>query len=190
MRITYNLCLLLCLLTVLLGGCGQKDPAAGSKPASETSSDGQDAGSPAPVSFEARTLDGTSVSADLFADTKLTMVNVWATYCGPCLNEMPGLGELPALYAPEDFQLIGIISDVTEDADDTILQNAAELVEQTGAGYSHLLLNDSLYTALLTDVSAVPTTFFIDQNGQILDTVIGAMDRSAWEEKINALLEQ
>lgn len=103
---------------------------------------------------------------------------------------MPGLGELPALYAPEDFQLIGIISDVTEDADDAILQNAAELVEQTGAGYSHLLLNDSLYTALLTDVSAVPTTFFIDQNGQILDTVIGAMERSAWEEKINALLEQ
>ena len=55
--------------------------------------------------------------------------------------------------------------------------------------YPHLLLNESLYTALLTEVSAVPTTFFVDQDGQVLDTVVGAMERSAWEEKINALLE-
>ena len=62
-------------------------------------------------------------------------------------------------------------------------------MEETGAGYPHLLLNESLYTALLTEVSAVPTTFFVDQDGQVLDTVVGAMERSAWEEKINALLE-
>ena len=117
------------------------------------------------------------------------MLNVWATYCNPCLNEMPGLGELAGAYASEDFQLIGIISDVSEDADEAVLQYASDLVEETGAGYPHLLLNESLYTALLTEVSAVPTTFFVDQDGQVLDTVVGAMERSAWEEKINALLE-
>ncbi|MCM1303538.1 MAG: hypothetical protein NC306_05380 [Butyrivibrio sp.] len=51
-------------------------------------------------------------------------------------------------------------------------------------------MNESVYYALLTDVSAVPTTFFIDENGVILDTVIGSMEKAAWEEKVNALLEE
>ena len=118
------------------------------------------------------------------------MVNVWATYCNPCLSEMPGLGELAKAYDTEDFQLIGIISDVAEDAQEPAIKTASELIGQTGADYPHLLLNESLYRALLMDVSAVPTTFFISQDGQILDTVGGAMEKSAWEETINALLEQ
>ena len=65
-----------------------------------------------------------------------------------------------------------------------------KLVQQTGAAYPHLLLNESLYYGLLLDVTAVPTTFFIDGNGAIVDTVIGAMEKSAWEEKINGLLEE
>ncbi|MDE7223703.1 MAG: TlpA family protein disulfide reductase, partial [Acetatifactor sp.] len=81
-------------------------------------------------------------------------------------------------------------SDVMEGADQKTLDLAADLIEQTGADYTHLLLNEALYYALLTDVSAVPTTFFINENGEILDTVIGSMEKSAWEEKVNALLEE
>ena len=127
-------------------------------------------------------------------ETKLTMVNVWATYCNPCLREMPDLGELGKEYDSGEFQIIGVISDVMvmEDGrvDEKSLEYARELIEQTGADYTHLLLNRSLYEALLSDVSAVPTTFFLDENGVVLDTVIGAMDKSAWEEKIHGLLEE
>ena len=67
---------------------------------------------------------------------------------------------------------------------------AEELIEQTGAAYTHLPINESLYNALLTDVAAVPTTFFFDENGVLLDTVVGAMEKSAWEEKIDGLLAE
>lgn len=191
MRNHYPVHLLLCILLVCLtGGCGAKDPAAETPPVSgETAADAE-ASSSGPVAFEAPTLDGSTLSSDLFSDSRITMVNVWATYCNPCLREMPGLGELASSYDSGDFQLIGIISDVTEDADEKTLQKAEDLVAQTGADYPHLLLNESLYTALLKEVSAVPTTFFVDQDGQILDTVIGAMEKSAWEETIDALLEK
>jgi thiol-disulfide isomerase/thioredoxin len=191
MKISYPAYLLSCLLcAALLTGCTGRGPAENAPDDTAASSAPDESGAAASsVTFEARTLDGGSVSSELFADSKLTMLNVWATYCNPCLNEMPGLGELAGAYASEDFQLIGIISDVSEDADEAVLQYASDLVEETGAGYPHLLLNESLYTALLTEVSAVPTTFFVDQDGQVLDTVVGAMERSAWEEKINALLE-
>lgn len=142
------------------------------------------------VTFEGQDMEGNTVSSAIFAESKLTMVNVWATYCNPCLREMPGLGELAREYDSGEFQIIGIISDVQEGADQRVVDYALALIDQTGADYTHLILNESVYYALLTDVSAVPTTFFIDENGVILDTVIGSMEKSAWEEKINALLDE
>lgn len=142
------------------------------------------------VAFEARDMEGNTVSSDIFSQTRLTMINVWATYCNPCLREMPDLGELAGEYEADEFRIVGVISDVMEGSDQKTLDYAADLVEQTGADYPHLLLNESLYYALLTDVAAVPTTFFIDENGVILDTVVGSMKKSAWEEKINGLLEK
>ncbi|MCM1120682.1 MAG: TlpA family protein disulfide reductase [bacterium] len=146
-------------------------------------------GNSASIVFEASDMEGNVVSEDIFSQSKLTMVNVWATYCNPCLREMPDLGALAEEYADEDFQIVGIISDVMAGADQKSLDLAANLIEQTGAGYTHLLLNESLYYGLLRDVTAVPTTFFIDENGAVLDVVVGSMKKSAWEEQINALLE-
>lgn len=141
------------------------------------------------LSFEAQDMDGNTVTSDVFSQSRLTMVNVWATYCSPCLNEMPDLGELAQEYDPADFQLIGIISDVLEDADAETIDYASKLISQTGAAYPHLLLNKSLYYAMLTDVMAVPTTFFFDQNGELLATEVGSNSKAAWKEQIDELLE-
>lgn len=142
-----------------------------------------------PVSFEASTIDGEEMTSDILAQSRLTMINVWATYCNPCLSEMPGLGELASEYDPGDFQLIGIISDVMVGSDEDALENARYLIEETNAAYPHLLLNESLYYGMLMDVSVVPTTFFYDSEGRLLDTVTGSMEKSKWEEKIDGLLE-
>ena len=154
---------------------------------SEKSSDPEVSAEPTVVriTFEGTDLDGNAVSSDIFAQSKLTMVNVWATYCGPCLSEMPYLGELAAEYSPKEFQIIGIVSDVLEGKDQTL---AESLVQQTGADYTHLLLNESIYNALLMDVTVVPTTFFLDQDGVVIDTVLGARKKLAWEDTINGLL--
>ena len=114
------------------------------------------------------------------------MVNVWATYCNPCLNEMPGLGELAAEYDRSEFQLIGIVSDVREGEDLSLVES---LVQETGANYTHMLANDSISQALLSSVSAVPTTFFFDQEGAYLGGVVGSAEKSDWEELIHELLE-
>ncbi len=184
---------------LFLGGCafgtsGERDQAPGGdvqeeEAQNEASSEKEQSSSPKVV-FEALDMEGNTVSSDILANSKLTMINVWATYCNPCLSEMPELGELAGAYDPADFQLIGIISDVQEGGDEAQIEYAASLIEETGADYPHLLLNRSLYIGLLSGVSAMPTTFFLDENGTVLDTVIGAMDKSAWEEKIDALLQK
>ena len=192
----------LMLSLVLLGGCAEdsSELPAGDTPETETAvvSPDQDGASsesapsdqeetaPIFITFKGTDLDGNTVSQEIFSQSKLTMVNVWATYCNPCLSEMPFLGELAEEYDTEKFQIIGIVSDVIEGNDQSLAEN---LVEQTSANYTHLLLNESIYYGLLMDVTAVPTTFFIDEDGMLLDTVVGAMKKTAWEDKINGLLE-
>lgn len=175
------ICGILALSMLLFGGCAKLSELV---PGSKAESSAPSKASESQVSFEATDLEGNKVTGEIFSQSKLTMVNVWATYCNPCLNEMPELGELAAEYEREEFQIIGIVSDVVEGSDQTLVES---LVQETGADYPHLLLNESIYNALLTDVSAVPTTFFLDESGAVLDTVVGAMEKSAWEEKIHEL---
>lgn len=194
MKKVYKLCLLFAAAAVLLSGCAvkraEKEENSSVQEAEDTSFSEEENELFVSDAFDIQDIEGNTVSSAVFSEAELTMVNVWATYCNPCLNEMPGLGELAESYEPETFRIIGIISDVQEGADQEKLDLAADLIERTGADYTHLLLNESLYYALLTDVTAVPTTFFINKDGVILETVVGAMEKSAWEEKINAFLEE
>ena len=206
--------LLLAIAAVLLGGCSQKswnknnlennvqneNTETSKEEQKETGSaegltetdektDAEGETTSVKIAFSGQDLEGNTVSSEILSSSKLTMINVWATYCNPCLREMPELGELAADYSPEEFQIIGVISDVEEGSEEKMKDYAADLVAKTGADYTHLLLNESLYFSLLTEVSAVPTTFFFDSEGNLLNTIVGSMDKASWEEEINALLE-
>lgn len=193
---------LLALSLVLLCGCagGRGEPsstpapgtgAANEPPVSEEPSaeepPPEEEAAPIYITFEGTDLEGNAVSQDVFTRSKLTMVNVWATFCNPCLNEMPGLGELAAEHDPEEFQIIGVVSDVREGDDPALVES---LVQETGAAYPHLLANDSLDQALLAGVSGVPTTFFFDGEGAYLGGVVGAAEKADWEDLIHELLEK
>ena len=184
---------ILMLSLALLGGCGGKasEPSAETAPEAEPPAQeepsSEEEAAPIHITFEGTDLEGNTISQDIFTRSRLTMVNVWATFCNPCLREMPGLGELAAEYDPAEFQLIGIVSDVREGEDQSLVES---LVQETGADYPHLLANDSLDQALLSGVSGVPTTFFFDGEGAYLGGVVGSAEKSDWEELIHELLEE
>lgn len=188
--------LLLFLTGILFIGCGKSDNEIGqlsntAENAEESTQDVQsDTEQPYVFTFsDAAMVNGEKMSSEVFADAKLTMVNVWATFCGPCINEMPDLGEIAASYDSTDFQMIGIVSDAVEgDAD--MLAEAQEIIEETGANYPHLLLNEELYVNLVGASDSVPTTYFFNQKGELLGYLIGANSKEVWEEIINGLLEE
>ena len=193
------------LAALMLTGCGQN---ASNDNLTETSSQAQDAVSdsteaesgsdssqseeaePFVLTFEASTIDGDVVTSDIFANSKLTMLNVWGTFCNPCLNEMPDLGEIAASYDTSVFQMYGIISDVVEGDEPEKLEEARELITQTRADYPHLLLNQSLYSNLVGGVSGVPTTFFFNQDSELLGYLVGAQSKDTWISIIEDLLSK
>ncbi len=173
--------MLVCLLAgcMMLIGCSKANPEKEENVPEEE---------PYIVSFTAKTIDGQEFSSEQFSESKVTMINVWATYCNPCLAEMPDLGEIAHEYDKADFQLIGVISDVMEDSPQSDIDNANDLIEQTKADYPHLLLGQSLFENLVGGVSSVPTTFFVNAKGEMLGYVVGANDEDTWEQMIDELL--
>lgn len=137
--------------------------------------------------FETQTLDGEKASQEIFAQSGLTMVNVWATFCGPCINEMPDLGELSRSYDQAEFQIVGLISDVTEPED----ESACSIVEETKADYVHLTASEDLMNGVLKKINVVPTTIFVDRNGeQVGGVYAGSKSKEGWQQIIEKHLEE
>lgn len=145
-------------------------------------------------SFTATDLDGNKVDQTIFKDHKLTMINIWATFCGPCLREMPDLGEINKEYADQGFQIVGIVIDTlgsNGEISQSQVDTAKEIVEKTGADYLHLLPSTDLIEAKLKEVSAVPETIFVDENGKIVGkSYMGSKEKSSWKEVIDQYMEE
>lgn len=169
-----RLCLLAALL--LLTGCAGKQPPAGTvettvpttEPAVESTAAPAEPGASGGEAFESVLLTGEAVDQTVFADYALTMINVWATYCGPCKSEMP---ELERLYGmlPENVNLVSICVYGEQDRDLT-----QEVADACGVTYPVILGSESLYNGMLRDVQVVPTTIFVDSGGNVVgDWILG-----------------
>ena len=122
--------------------------------------------------FKTTDTNGNEVTEKIFSDKDITMVNVWGTFCGPCINEMP---ELQKIYEslPKNANLIGIAADVPEGMKDGV-DNAKHIEEQTGVKYTNLTVSDSL-ASFTKQFYAVPSTIFVDKDGNIIgERVLGA----------------
>jgi thiol-disulfide isomerase/thioredoxin len=137
--------------------------------------------------FSSTTLDGKTVTNSIFADKKLTMVNIWATWCPPCLHEMPDLGEL-GRSMPEGTQLAGIILDVKEGDDDTIGE-AKTILTKAKADFLQIFPVLAM-NPLLKTVEAIPTTIFVDAQGKILgEPLVGSRDGASYRKEIEKILK-
>ena len=143
--------------------------------------------------FTAQDLQGQAVNQEILKGKKLTMVNVWATFCGPCINEMPDLGALAQEYAGRGVQIVGLLSDATASdgsIDPSQVELAQEIVDATGADYLHIVPGGDMM-GLLYQITSVPTTFFVDETGKQVGTAyVGAKDKDAWVAIIDQMLEE
>ncbi len=136
-------------------------------------------------------IDGNETGSEVFKGKKLTMVNIWATFCSPCIKEMPDLQKLSVDYAEKDFQIIGIVSDVADINDLNKISEAKEIMKSTGVSYKNIVPSDSLNEAKLNSVYSVPETIFLDENGnQIGESYIGSRSYESWQAIIESLLAE
>lgn len=186
------------LMTASLSACGTQKETTGemetaTETAKETAAAMETEEGASFSNFTAVTLDGDTVTEEIFQDYDLTMINIWGTFCGPCLSEMPDLGEISEEYQDKGVQVVGIVTDVLN-RDGSLsqeqLDTAREIVEKTGADYIHLLPSGDLIEAKLSQVTAVPETVFVDSEGNLVgESHLGAKTKEDWKGIIDEYLE-
>ena len=177
------------LPSLLFTGCGKSEIS--NEPTQNNTQGSENAGILS--SFSTTDVDGNTIDQSVLKGKKLTMVNIWATFCGPCINEMPDLGELNKEYSDKGFQIIGIPVDVTDyygNIDAGQIELAKDIIDETNADYLHILPSASLNQAKLSQVTSVPETIFVDENGnQIGESYIGSRSKQQWKEIVDGLME-
>ena len=141
--------------------------------------------------FDTQDLEGNAVSSNVFAESKLTLVNVWGTCCPPCKAEIPDLGKLDKEI--EDFQVLGILIDagVKDFPDQSYMDLGKKILSDSGAEYTSILPDQVLSDKLIANIYAVPTSFFVDEKGQMVgDEIVGSMSYDDWKATINEKLAE
>ncbi|MBN2859233.1 MAG: TlpA family protein disulfide reductase [Sphaerochaetaceae bacterium] len=165
----------------------QSSPATPAAPKAE-SADGS-------VQFMTYSIYGDLIDQNLFSQADITMINVWGTYCSPCIREMPDLGELHREYADKGFQITGIVIDGYHQDEEKFKEQigmARAIVDYTKADYQHMLpISLELNEAYLSNIQVVPTTFFVDSQGRLIGKeVTGSRSKEAWIEVIEGVFAE
>ena len=142
------------------------------------------------ISFETTDLAGNPVkSEELFSLYELTMINLWGTFCGPCIQEMPGLETLYQTMKAKNVNVIGVVVDISGPNDKGLIEEAEDIISTTGVKYMNLLPWDGIDAAL--PASAIPTTYFVDAQGHIVGgPAVGSRSAAAYEGLIDSVLAQ
>ncbi|MFQ3542932.1 thiol-disulfide oxidoreductase ResA [Halobacillus rhizosphaerae] len=122
--------------------------------------------------------DGKSISlSDLKG--KGVMVNFWATYCPPCKEEMPAFEEVYPEYKAKGVEFLAVNLDST----DLVVQ---KFVNKYNLSFP--ILNDQKGQVMdLYNVDNLPSTLFINEDGEIVDQVIGELSKSQLETNLNKI---
>ena len=123
------------------------------------------------ISFKTTDIEGNPIdTAELFGSRKVTMVNIWETSCGFCIGELPDLIKMNKDFQAKDAQIVGIVYDAMED---DLIEEARDIVNDLGVDYVTLLPTAEIRE--LFKVQSFPTTYFVNERGEILgEPILGA----------------
>lgn len=190
----------MCCTPVLSGCSSQEEPSLAQEEAEGKEQDvldetdgaaGEGAGNLGKFSME--DINGSAYTEELFADHDLTMVNVFTTWCTPCIREIPDLEKLHKEMEGQGVGVVGIVLDAIGSSgkvDEKAVEKAKILAEKTGAAYPFLIPDEGYLGGRLAGIAAVPETFFVDKDGNIVgETYSGSRSFEDWKGIVEKELE-
>lgn len=136
------------------------------------------------ISFVTTDSEGNSVSSEeIFSRNKVTMINVWATWCPPCVGELAALSQMNERLKEKGAEVVGICDDLG-----TAYETFKKLCEANNVTYLNLHPFDGMYQVL--GLEAFPSSYFVDSEGYLISQpIVGApADMATYESVIDSYL--
>ena len=118
------------------------------------------------------TLEGETVDLNQYKG-RLVLLNFWATWCPPCIKEMPSMQRLQDQFSEADFQVVAVnLAQNATTVESFLMERDFEFtlpvyLDEKGQGFKDLKLQ------------GMPSSFLIDQQGQLIETIVGGRE---WDE--------
>ena len=101
---------------------------------------------------------------------RVLLLNFWATWCAPCIKEMPSLDKLQAKFSSDDFQVVA----VNEDRGGANV--AASFLQKLGTMNLSVFADDKMKLMRALNVRGLPTSFLLDRKGRIVGKLVGVAE--------------
>ena len=121
------------------------------------------------LNFNFKDMDGNDLSLSSLKG-KVVFLNFWATWCPPCIKEMPSMQKLYDKFKNKDFVMIALSSEDKNTVKQFLNKNK----------YTFHIVSDELNLFIEYNISSIPTTFIINGDGYIIGGIIGSTD---WSKK-------
>ena len=141
------------------------------------------------ISINSETIYGDAIDNEYYKNNDLTLVNVMATWCGPCVQEMP---ELQAINEEDNgFGVIGVVIDAFDEVRGSVNTSAVEeakrIASKTGVTYPLAIPTQQFLEQTMKKTAALlPMSFIVDKEGKIVKgPIAGAKNKAKWLEILN-----
>ncbi|HAM78757.1 MAG TPA: hypothetical protein DCP61_06235 [Treponema sp.] len=132
---------------------------------------------------------GIEVDQKEFVPAKLTLVNIWGTFCQPCLVELPDLEKLSKKVMWQRVQVVGILCDVFDTSTKGELDLAKKIIREKNVSYRNFIIAKN--TPWLKGIQAVPTTYIVDSKGKVvLGPIVGSRSADEYKALVDEALEK
>ncbi len=109
------------------------------------------------------------------------LINFWATWCGPCVQEIPSLISLQNEFGPQGLAVIGVSMDQNGES------SVQKLIEKTGINYP-VVMGDAKISRDFGGIFGIPASFLVDQSGAVRKRFNGWTSHDAFVEDIKQVL--
>ena len=135
-------------------------------------------------------INGNKVDSSIFSKYKLTVVNVWNTGCTPCVDEIPTLDKLNKEYEKKGVSIKGLLLESGVGLNDEEKKTVEDILKKAKSTYQQLTVSEDMLQDKTLILQSFPTTFFVDKDGNIVDSMEGSNDYDGWKTKIDEVLEK
>ncbi len=141
------------------------------------------------ISFATSTLDGAYIDSTVFSEYDLTIVEFWASYCYPDINDLDQL-ELLYQQLQSSYPNVNFLQVVIDTPDENNEQVAKDALTEAGATFQSIMPNATLGNWIVSNLEGLPTTIFVDKNGNVVgDRIEGVQSADVYLSEMEKTLQ-